>query len=284
MDPATAIAGIGLIGSSIGGLIGDRKNQEAQAEANRNNISLAHQQMAFQERMANSAHQREAADLRAAGFNPILTATGGSGAASPSGASATVAPVNTRVGDILKDSMTSGVQVANVAADLNMKNASTAKTLAETVNTVETAKKIHEEITGAGLTNAKTRSTMDYDIARAGYDSDRAYYSMQKEQASRDRVETARNVEKAEAPSQIKRAKFDEDAAKYDSIIERVQSGLGAAASAVDVVSGASGRKLPRFRSESPSRSKWDRETDRLHKAGSRGIPVLDSPKRNADD
>lgn len=44
----------------------------------------------WQEMMSNTAHTREVADLRRAGLNPILTATGGSGASSPVGGSASI--------------------------------------------------------------------------------------------------------------------------------------------------------------------------------------------------
>lgn len=73
MFPFLDIAG-GLIGG-IGKIFQNSENKKA-----------AQKQMDFQERMSNTAHQREITDLKAAGLNPILSAKLG-GASSPGGAS-----------------------------------------------------------------------------------------------------------------------------------------------------------------------------------------------------
>lgn len=71
---------VGFGSNVLGGLITSVGSRSAAKAAFNYNKELIQMQQSWQERMSNTAHQREVKDLRSAGLNPILSATGGSGA------------------------------------------------------------------------------------------------------------------------------------------------------------------------------------------------------------
>lgn len=210
--PALALGAVGGIASYFGQKETNEANTANQNSANEVNIMLARENRDWQERMANTAHEREIADLRKAGLNPILAANKG-GAPTPSGGAANVQAA--KMENALGQGVSSALASANLTKDLEMADSQKALNVSS-IQTQESQQTL----------NTANAMQMNQNTLKAARENNIAEPA----------IATLRSAFKEQAEADLKRARADNKMATFDAIQKRVDNALGTAGSAKDLL------------------------------------------------
>ena len=141
-----------LLGAAFSAFSARRQNKAAEKRAR--------EQMAFQERMSNTAYQRSAKDLEAAGLNRILAL--GNSASTPSGAMAPVVNEGQPAINTALSIKRQQVEIKNIEADTWQKKATTRLSGEQGFKTFSESRNI--QLQNAGITTANQIAKLDKEI------------------------------------------------------------------------------------------------------------------------
>lgn len=171
-DAAVALLAAGAL-STAGSLYANRSNLDYNRWKNNVDWNIAAMNNETQIDLANSAHQREVRDLRAAGLNPILSA-GGSGAAVPSLQQARLDAA--QIQNPLSGLANSASGIARYLSDEYKTNLKQSKEDVKATRLDNESAEMSNKIEWTDLQTANIESQIDFIKAQAELDATQDYY------------------------------------------------------------------------------------------------------------